>query len=104
MADMYIACHFWHPKSPLILTESAVKATDCKIRVVGDISCDVGGPVASTIRSSTIDEPLFGFDPITMSETSYKDESSITCMAVDNLPCELPLDSSEDFGKNDFKN
>ena len=29
---------------------------------------------------------------------SFKDDSAIVVMAVDNLPCELPKDASEGFG------
>ena len=98
-ADMYIACHYWHAHNPYILTRSDLKNADCKIKVIGDISCDIDGPVGSTIRPSTIKEPLYGYDPVSECEVNFSDESAITRMAVDNLPCELPLDASEDFGK-----
>ena len=57
------------------------------------------GPVASTIRPSTIAEPFYGYDPETGSEADFMDESGIAIMAVDNLPCELPKDASEGFGE-----
>ena len=98
-ADVYISSHFWHSKSPYIFTRNEAKSKDFKIKVIGDISCDINGPIASTLRPSTIDEPLYGYDPQTECEVNYDDENSITVMAVDNLPCELPRDSSEDFGR-----
>ena len=98
-ADMYIACHFWHANNPYVFTRSDVKRSDFKIKVIGDISCDIDGPVASTIRASTIREPLYGYDPLTENEVGFDDKSAITVMAVDNLPCELPKDASEDFGR-----
>jgi hypothetical protein len=55
--------------------------------------------VASTLRASTITDPIYGYDPATESEVSYKDENAIIVMAVDNLPCELPKDASEGFGE-----
>jgi hypothetical protein len=65
---------------------------------VADISCDVDGPVASTLRASTIADPFYGYDAKTEKEVSFKTNGAITVMAVDNLPCELPKDASEGFG------
>ncbi|MDB4088055.1 NAD(P)-dependent oxidoreductase [Flavobacteriales bacterium] len=96
--DMYIACHYWDKHAPFIFSREDAKHSDFKLRIVADISCDIDGPVASTIRPSTIDEPLYGYNPETEEETDFMDENAIGVMAVDNLPCELPRDSSEDFG------
>ena len=98
VADMYIACHFYGVGSPYIFTREDAKSPDFNIKVVADISCDIDGPVASTIRSSTIAEPNYGYNPITEQEIDFKDENAIAVMAVDNLPCELPKDASEGFG------
>ena len=62
------------------------------------MSCDIDGPVASTIRPSTIADPFYGYDPKTEKEVAFDAENAITVMAVDNLPCELPKDASEGFG------
>ena len=99
VADMYIACHYWDENSPYIFTREDAKNPDFKIRTVADISCDIDGPVACTIRPSTIKDPIYGYDPQTESETDYDNPSAITVMAVDNLPCELPKDASRDFGR-----
>lgn len=100
VADMYIACHYWDAKAPYLFTRNDVKSSNFKIRVIGDISCDIDGPVASTIRPSTITEPIYGYHPVSESEVSYVDENIITVMAVDNLPCELPKDASAGFGRD----
>ena len=50
------------------------------------------------MRSSTIADPIYGYDPKTGLEAYYKSDGVITVMAVDNLPCELPKDASEGFG------
>ena len=65
---------------------------------MADISCDVDGPVASTLRASTIADPFYGYDPTTETEVAFNAKNAITVMAVDNLPCELPKDASEGFG------
>ncbi|MEX1001356.1 MAG: NAD(P)-dependent oxidoreductase [Crocinitomicaceae bacterium] len=99
VADMYIACHYWDATSPYIFTRQDLKAKDIRLSVVADISCDIDGPVASTIRPSTIEHPHYGYDPITEKEVDFMQEGAIGVMAVDNLPCELPKDASEDFGE-----
>lgn len=97
-ADVYIASHFWSSKSPYILTKEDLAASDNKIKVVADISCDVKGPIASTIRPSKIADPFYGYNPQTGEESAWEDKDAISVMAIDNLPCELPKDASEDFG------
>ena len=98
VTDYYIAGHFYGDGAPYLYTRDNVKSTSFNIKVVADISCDVDGPVATTLRASTIAEPIYGYDPQTESEIDYKNENAITVMAVDNLPCELPKDASEGFG------
>lgn len=102
-ADMYVACHYWSNASPLILTASDLKADDTRLSVVADISCDVAGPIAPTVRASTIAEPIFGYDRMTEQEVDFMQQGAIAVMAVDNLPCELPKDASEDFGNELIK-
>ena len=99
VADVFMAGHFHGNGSPDILTREMLQASDCKIKVVADISCDVDGPIACTIRSSTIAEPFYGYLPIENREVPYTHPGSIMVMAVDNLPCELPKDASEGFGE-----
>jgi len=100
VADVYITGHFYGVGAPYIFTNEDAKSPDFNIKVVADISCDVDGPVASTIRSSTIEDPIYGYNPKTGQEVNYMDKDAIAVMAVDNLPCELPKDASEGFGEN----
>ena len=99
VADIFIAGHFHGNDSPDILTRDMLNAPDCKIKVVADISCDVDGPIACTLKASTIAEPFFGYLPSENKEVSYTHPGSIMVMSVDNLPCELPKDASEGFGE-----
>lgn len=99
VAKMYIACHFWDSKAPYIFTREDMKSPEFNIKVVGDISCDIDGPVACTIRPSTVAEPFYRYNPTSESESNFDDEDGITVMAVDNLPCELPKDASAEFGR-----
>lgn len=97
-ADIFIAGHYYASGSPYLFTRDDAKANSFKLKVVADISCDVDGPVASTIRSSIITDPIYGYHKKLEKEVSLKDDDAIAVMAVSNLPCELPKDSSESFG------
>ncbi len=99
VSDIFMAGHFHANESPNILTQEMLKAADCKIKVVADISCDVNGPIACTIKASTIADPFFGYLPSENKEVSYTHPGAIVVMSVDNLPCELPKDASEGFGE-----
>ncbi len=99
VADMYIACHYWDSESPYIFTREDAKDKDWNVKIVADISCDIDCAVASTLRPSTIAEPLYGYNPQEEKEVDFFDENAIGVMAVDNLPCELPKDASESFGE-----
>jgi alanine dehydrogenase len=98
VSDMLITGHFYGDGAPFLFTREDAKKQEFKISLVADVSCDIDGPVASTIRPSTIAEPFYGYDPKTESEVAYNAPNVITVMAVDNLPCELPKDASEGFG------
>ena len=98
-ADIFIAAHYWDPDSPAFFSAEDMKKTDFNISVIADISCDINGPIPSTIRATTIADPFYGFNPKENKEVRpFKDGDNITVMAVDNLPGELPRDASSDFG------
>ena len=96
--DFFIAGHFYGNGAPYLFTREDAKKAEFKISLVADISCDVDGPVASTLRASTIAEPFYGYDPQTETEVPFGTPNSIAVMAVDNLPCELPNNASRGFG------
>jgi saccharopine dehydrogenase (NAD+, L-lysine forming) len=101
-ADMYIACHFWANTSPIIISREDFK-TNNRLKVVADVSCDIDGPIACTLKPSTISNPFFGYNRETESIDDYKNPENVMVMSVDNLPCELPKDASEDFGNELLK-
>ncbi|MFT6747121.1 MAG: saccharopine dehydrogenase (NAD+, L-lysine-forming) [Glaciecola sp.] len=103
-SDIFISCHYWDNESGVLFNVDDCTKPEFKTKVIADITCDIQGSVPSTLRSTTIADPLFGFDPHTNSEVDSFDENAITIMAVDNLPCELPKDASKDFGEALIKN
>lgn len=96
--DYFIAGHFYGNNAPYLFSRKDAKSQSFNINLVADVSCDINGPVASTIRPSTIADPFYGYDPKTEKEVAFNAQNAITVMAVDNLPCELPKDASEGFG------
>lgn len=97
--DLLIHCSYWNPAAPVLFTKQEMRSPDFHISVIADITCDINGSIPSTSKPSTIDEKFYGYNPITEEIGMPFDNNTITVMAVDNLPCELPRDASEDFGK-----
>jgi saccharopine dehydrogenase (NAD+, L-lysine-forming) len=105
VSDILIAGAFWDPDAPILFKREDVLKPDFKIKIIADITCDIEGSIPSTLRSSTIDEPVYDYNPeLGIEEAPFKDEANITVMAVDNLPCELPRNASTDFGKEMVNN
>ena len=105
VTDILIAGHYWDPRSPVLFTRADMKRPEFRISVIGDISCDVNGSIPSTLRSTTISDPFYGYNPATESEEpAFARNTNITVMAIDNLPGELPRDASQDFGRQLIQN
>lgn len=99
VSDVFIAGHFYGENAPYLITREEAKHPEFNINLIGDISCDINGPIVSTIRASTIENPFYGYNAKTGKEVAFGDKNSIAVMSVDNLPCELPKDASEGFGR-----
>ncbi|PKP43546.1 MAG: alanine dehydrogenase [Bacteroidetes bacterium HGW-Bacteroidetes-13] len=99
VADCYIAGHFYGQGAPAFFTLNDIESEAFKIQVIADISCDIKIPIPTTLRASTIANPIYGVHRLTGEETDFNNPQAIAVMAVDNLPCELPRDASEGFSK-----
>ena len=94
--NLLISAHYWDPQSPKIfLLKDLYKFK--KLKVIGDITCDINGSIPTTLKSTSIKDPYFYFNRDTHSETE-RSSNTLAIMSVDNLPSELPRDSSEEFG------
>ena len=102
VTDIFFAGHYHNPKAPKLISNNDISNNDFNIKLIADISCDIDGPIASTIRPSTIEKPLYGFHKINLEECDFLEDKALVVMAVDNLPCELPRDASEMFGEMFF--
>jgi alanine dehydrogenase len=98
--DLLIHCTYWDPKAPVLFTKEQMKGPKFKVSVIADVTCDIDGSIPSTTHPSTIENKFYGYNPHTEKEDEAFAPSTITVMAVDNLPCELPRDASEGFGKD----
>jgi alanine dehydrogenase len=100
-ADIMINGIFWDVKAPAFFTLADMQLPGFRIRVIADITCDIApeASIPSTIRPSTIAEPVYGFDPATQQEKPPFTPPFVDVMAIDNLPNELPRDASKSFGQ-----
>jgi len=97
--DLLITAHFWDGIAPQLFTKDQMKLPDFHISEIADITCDINGSIPSTLKASSIAEPFYGYNPLTEQPDIPFSKNSVTIMAIDNLPCELPREASEDFGK-----
>jgi alanine dehydrogenase len=73
---------------------------DFRISVIADVTCDLNGSIPSTTRPTTIEDKFYDYNPMTEQITESFTRDAITVMAIENLPCELPRDASDGFGKH----
>jgi len=99
-----VNCIYWTEKYPRLLTRDYLRAQGAllkypNLRVIGDISCDIDGSVEITHKVTMPDNPFFTYRG---AEDSFEDgvhAEGVSVMAVDNLPCEFPRESSEAFSE-----
>ena len=100
VSDILIAAAYWDNRAPKLFKLEDISSEDFSISVIADITCDIGGSIPTTLRVSNIAEPIFDVDRDTFTELpAFGKQTSISVMAIDNLPTELPRDASEEFGK-----
>ena len=98
--SIIVNCIFWNYRCPRLITKEFAKknfSKDFKLQVIGDISIDINGAIEFTEKSTTPDCPSFVYNPKTDSVIDGFRGEGIVVMGVDNLPCELPKESSESF-------
>lgn len=99
--DMLINCIYWDSRYPRLVTKNYLEKLFCdgtpKLKVIGDISCDVNGSVECTEKGTEIEDPIFVYHPDSRTHTMGHKGDGVLVMAVDILPSELPRDSSAGF-------
>ena len=103
--SILVNCIYWTPQYPRFVTKSFLKQLwtkedSPKLKVIGDISCDVDGSVECTVRATSPDNPIFVYDPIRGDVKDGYNGRGVVVMAVDNLPAEISLESSVFFSQS----
>lgn len=98
--DVLVCAHFWGPDAPVYLSEADLQRKDMRIRMIGDVTCDIKGSIKSTVRPATHAEPFYDYNPVTgLEEPAFSSPGNISVMAVDTCPNALAMDTSEYFGE-----
>jgi alpha-aminoadipic semialdehyde synthase len=101
--DVLVNAIYWDPRYPRLVTKRYLRERQAsralRLRVIGDISCDIDGAIECTVRATEPDEPVFVFDPATEQAVDGYEGDGVVVMAVDILPSELPRDASNDFSR-----
>lgn len=97
--SILVNCIYWAPQYPRFVTKSFLKElwsreTFPKLKVIGDITCDVDGSVECTVHATSQASPVFVYDPIEGVVKDGCEGRGVVVMAVDNLPAEISLESS----------
>ena len=91
---------YWDDRYPRLITKGYLKKyANHKLLLISDISCDINGSIEITHKATMPDNPAYIYNPITDSFTDGFEGEGIVDMAVDNLPSELPRDSSMAFSR-----
>lgn len=100
-SDIMINGIYWDNEAPVFFTVDEMKDPNFKIQVIADVTCDIApvSSIPSTIKASTIADPVFGFNPATGEEDAPYQPDVVDVMSIDNLPNELPRDASAAFGE-----
>lgn len=93
---------YWEKRYPRLVTKQALKnlfesTEGPRLRVIGDISCDMEGSIEPTVRATNPGSPCYVYDPTSDTTRDGHEGNGIVIMAVDNLPCEIPDESSVYF-------
>ena len=100
--SMLLNCMYWDKRYPRIVTkdflETLYTASEPKLKVIGDISCDPDGSIECTHKGTEIEDPVFVYNPSTRQPAMGFAGHGLLIMAVDILPSELPREASMGFG------
>ncbi|MCK4413487.1 MAG: hypothetical protein KAY32_08090 [Candidatus Eisenbacteria sp.] len=100
--SVLVNCIYWTERYPRLVTKEWVArhygpGDQPRLRVIGDISCDIEGSIEITLKVTDPADPCFVYDPVSGGIRNGVAGPGPVVMAVDNLPCELPRESSEHF-------
>jgi len=96
-------CIYWEERYPRLFTKDFLEENftgRMKLQIVGDISIDINGAIEFTEKSTTPDSPVYVYNPVRRDVIDGYEGKGVLVMSVDNLPCELPKESSIAFSNS----
>jgi alanine dehydrogenase len=104
LLTLLVNCVFWTPKYPKFVTIKSLRKLyggprPPRLKVIGDISCDVNGAMESTVKATHLQHPVYVFDPRRRRAIDGFKGRGPVVMSVYNLPAEIPLESSVYFSR-----
>jgi alpha-aminoadipic semialdehyde synthase len=101
---VWVNCIYWDYRYPRLLTLEQCRriwaaGRHPRLKVIGDISCDVNGSIECTVKATEPGNPVYVYDPATGRATDGFEGHGPAMMAVDILPAEIPRDASVDFSR-----
>ena len=94
---------YWDHDIPRLFEKGDLQNPGFKIKTIADITDDMYGSVPCNLGDSTIEDPVYGVDKITLEKTKPYLTNTVDIMSVGNLPNELPRDASRYFGQQLIK-
>jgi alpha-aminoadipic semialdehyde synthase len=99
-----INANYWDGRFPRLVTKAELRelfsqATKPRLRVIGDIGCDVEGSIECNTHITDPGDPVYVYNPFTGETKSGVEGVGPVVLAVDNLPCEIPEESSKFFSR-----
>lgn len=94
---------YWEERFPKHVTKSMLKESYStgqpqKLKVIGDITCDIEGSIEMTIKATPSSNPSYVYEPLTELIKDGVEGNGPVILAVDKLPAELPRQASKTFG------
>ncbi|MBD3426829.1 MAG: hypothetical protein GF409_06320 [Candidatus Omnitrophica bacterium] len=101
--NMLVNAAYWDEHYPRMVPKQMLKdlygKKKFRMEFISDISCDIGGSIEATYKTTDQKSPVYTYDPTRDSYKRGYNAPGISILAIDNLPSELPGDSTENFSK-----
>ncbi len=98
---LLVNCVYWEQKYPRLVTKEDLRelyvVKQPRLRVIGDISCDIEGAIEATVKSTDPGNPVYVYDPFEDRAVDGVSGRGPVILAVDILPSELPREASTYF-------
>jgi saccharopine dehydrogenase (NAD+, L-lysine-forming) len=97
-----VNCVYWDARYPHFVSKAVLASlydgdSPPRLRVIGDLSCDVEGAVEATVKQVDSGSPVYVYDVDRGEAVDGVGGNGPVILAVPNLPAELPRESSVDF-------